>query len=185
METTPDLSGALTILSAIITPAVLILATGSLLLTTSQRLSRSMDRARKLADQLENLSKDSKGDEKSEEKKIIIFEQMRLAAKRAKILQRAMTDLYLTLGIFVSTSVVIGIFEALNLRILWVPIALGLSGTALLFYGSLILINESRIALSSVNKEIKDMLNLSLQYIPKDHLLKKKTKKRSTPPKKQ
>jgi hypothetical protein len=41
-----ELSAVLTVLSAMITPAVLILASGSLLLTTSQRLNRAIDRAR-------------------------------------------------------------------------------------------------------------------------------------------
>jgi hypothetical protein len=50
-----DLSSALAILSAMITPAVLISACGSLILATSQRLGRVMERARKVAERLREL----------------------------------------------------------------------------------------------------------------------------------
>jgi len=44
-----SLANTLTILSAMFTPAVLVSACTSLILTTSQRLSRSIDRQREVA----------------------------------------------------------------------------------------------------------------------------------------
>ena len=51
----PDLP-ALGLLSAMITPAVLISACGALIFSTSSRLARIVDRARKLAVQVESLA---------------------------------------------------------------------------------------------------------------------------------
>jgi Protein of unknown function (DUF2721) len=52
-----DLAGALAILSAMITPAVLILACGSLTLATSQRLGRVIERTRRISNQFKELAR--------------------------------------------------------------------------------------------------------------------------------
>jgi hypothetical protein len=50
------LSSALAVLTAMITPAVLISACGTMLLSTSTRLGRVVDRVRSLSDRLEELA---------------------------------------------------------------------------------------------------------------------------------
>ena len=54
MET---LSSALAVLTAMITPAVLISACGALILSTSTRLGRVVDRVRMLIDSFEEMTK--------------------------------------------------------------------------------------------------------------------------------
>jgi hypothetical protein len=51
-----DMSLAITVLTAMITPAVLISACGSMILSTSVRLGRVVDRVRSLSDRLEEMS---------------------------------------------------------------------------------------------------------------------------------
>ena len=53
-----DFAQALTVLSSMITPVVLIMASGSLTLSTSQRLNREIERTRKLGGLLRELTED-------------------------------------------------------------------------------------------------------------------------------
>lgn len=146
-----DFSSTFTALSAMITPAVLILATGQLILTTSQRLARSMDRARKLADGLEAMKEKV---EQNVKKKEQLFWLLKGTARRSKKLQQAMSVLYIALSLFVCTSVSIGLLEVFDIVQGWIPVTLGLSGVALMFYATILLITETRIALGTVEKEM-------------------------------
>lgn len=148
---------SLSVLSAMITPVVLILATGQLLLTTSQRLARSVERARKLSDQFEQLER-QEGGEQQEQKKVLLYQLLLRAAQRSRKLQQAMSLLYVALSVFVATSVVIGLLEALGWLIMWVPIVLGLVGTGLMFYATILLIAETRLALGAVEKEMSYLI---------------------------
>lgn len=140
----------LTVLSAMITPAVLILATGSLLMTTSQRLNRSIDRARKLSAEIAEIALDPTRAAQRE----ILFGQLLAATHRSRLLQRGMTCLYIAQGLFVATSMVLGFLEFTQLSIPWAPGSLGIAGTLLLLTASGILIRESRVALGAVEKEM-------------------------------
>lgn len=150
----------LTVLSAMITPTVLILATGSLLLTTSQRLSRSIDRARKLFAAIEQLPRESS----SSERHGLFRNQLALAAYRSRLLQRAMVCLYVALGLFVATSLAIGLIELTHLGVAWVPVTLGLTGALLLLCASALLITESRVALRAVVAEMAALTRLSDEH---------------------
>ncbi|PVY41364.1 DUF2721 domain-containing protein [Pontibacter virosus] len=156
-----NLSAALTILSAMITPAILIMASGSLILTTSQRLSRSMERVRKLADQYSALTNKETISESDSAEKSFLLELLMRATRRCRLLQRAMTSLYLTLGVFVATSIAIALFDVLNLPYAWAITLLSLLGAGLLFYASLLLIVESRIALQAVDREMDWVMRVS------------------------
>lgn len=160
-----QLPSALTILSAMITPAVLISACGSLILTTSQRLSRALDRARLISKMLEELSLRKEGVVFLEERRVL-FEQLGNVTRRNRILQKAMATLYLSISVFVATSVAIGIVSVIGMQYSWFPILLGILGAALLFYTSLLLIVESRLALISVGEEMDFFLRLRLHYFP-------------------
>lgn len=144
-------SGTLTALSAMITPAVLILASGQLILTTSQRLARTMDRIRKLSEILEELTENQSTNIK---KKKFLFMLLGRSARRAKKLQQSMSILYLALSLFVCTSVTIGILDVFNVPLVWIPIALGLAGIAFMFYATILLTMETRVAVGSVKREV-------------------------------
>jgi hypothetical protein len=136
-----------------ITPVVLILAAGQLILTTSQRLARSVERARKLSDQFEQLGQQESSSQ-NQQKKTLLYQLLLKAALRSRKLQQALSLLYVALSVFVATSVVIGALEALGILAVWVPVVLGLMGTALMFYATVLLIAETRLALGAVEKEM-------------------------------
>jgi hypothetical protein len=156
----------LTVMSAMITPAVLILACSSLILATSHRLGRMIDRARRIADRFEKLAHAPPDGVALKEERAALFGQLRRTSRRARLLQRAMTSLYLALSCLVATSVALGVAAALGGRYTWAPVPLGLAGAGLLFYATLLLIAESRIALSAVRDEMAFVLRLSRRHVP-------------------
>lgn len=148
-----DVTSTLTALSAMITPAVLILATGQLILTTSQRLARAMDRARKLSEKIEEL--DQNNEKVNKKKKVLFYQLLYGSARRSRRLQQAMSILYVALSIFVSTSITIGLLEVFGFIQVWIPVMLGLIGISFLFYATILLITETRVAYWAVDKEMK------------------------------
>ena len=161
------LSSSLAVLTAMITPAVLISACGTMILSTSTRLGRVVDRVRSLSDRMEELAQETATEvEFYEERRSVIFEQLDKLTSRAHILQRCMVTFYLALGIFVSTSVAIGIVAVSGARYHWVPIVTGLIGAGFLFYGSMLLIFEARLALSTIHTEMDFIWRLSKRFAP-------------------
>ena len=148
-----DLQSVLGVLSAMITPAVLILSCGSLILTTSTRLTRVVDRVREMLSDVESLR--SANDEVSNEKRLMYLTQLDRAAKRARLLQRTLARLYTALATFVATSVAIGIVALLGLMTYaWIALVFGFIGAGLLFSASVLLIFESRLALATTYEEM-------------------------------
>lgn len=163
-----DMSSAVAVLTAMITPAVLISACGSMILSTSHRLGRVVDRVRALSDKLEELAARSAAETK--ERQAIIFAQLDKLTSRARILQRAMVTFYLALGLFVATSVAIGIvaFVPNQPRYNLVPVIVGLGGACFLFYGSILLIFEARLALSTIHAEMDFIWRQTTRVAPSD-----------------
>ena len=106
------LSSARTVLTAMITPAVLISACGSMILSTSSRLGRVVDRVRALSEKLKEISRSDQQTELTRERQSAIFQQLDKLTSRARLLQRCMVTFYLSLGDSVATSVAIGIVAA-------------------------------------------------------------------------
>jgi hypothetical protein len=152
LATTRELSSVLDVLSAMITPAVLILASGSLIMTTSARSIRCIDRVRERAVELEELGDAS--DVRSEAKRQHLYAQLQINIRRARLLQKAMSRLYFGISFFIGTSMAIGIVALLHVEIGWVPLLLGFIGAGLLLSASVYLIFESRLALTTTYDEM-------------------------------
>jgi hypothetical protein len=150
-----------------ITPAVLISACGSMILSTSSRLGRVVDRVRSLSDRLEQMAEHNEQGETAIERQASIFQQLDKLTSRARLLQRCMVTFYLSLGMFVATSVAIGVVAFTgNPRHNLVPVALGLAGACFLFYGSVLLIFEARLALSTIHSEMDFIWRQSKRIAP-------------------
>jgi hypothetical protein len=159
------MDSAIAFLTAMITPAVLISACGSMILSTSARLGRVVDRVRALSDRLEEMAGNPNFDPDLRERQSVIFEQLDKLTSRARILQRSMVTFYLGLGMFVTTSVAIGIV-ALAGRYTVLPVVLGLTGAVFLCYGSVLLIFEARLALSTIHLEMDFIWRQSKRVAP-------------------
>lgn len=151
-----SLSATLSFLTAMITPALLISASGSLILSTSTRLGRVVDRVRSLTAWMEEFvrSQDKETLALYEERVQTNFVQMDLLTSRSRLLQRAMVCFYASLVAFVLTSVAIGIVWLVGGRYAGLPIGTGLFGAILLFYGCVLLMFEARLALQTIHHEM-------------------------------
>jgi hypothetical protein len=155
---------ALAILTAMITPAVLISACGALIFSTSTRLGRVIDRTRILSDRFQELVAHPEKDEMFEERRVLIFTQLDRQTSRARLIQRAMAAYYTALGTFVASTVAIAIFSAAARNFTWIAVLLGLVGTLFMLYGSVLLIVESRMALSAIMTEMDFVWKVSQKY---------------------
>lgn len=156
------MDNSLNLLSAMITPAVLISACGTLIMSTSIRLARIVDRVRELSRETEEIFTNEEiifG----EERRLEFERQLLVHTRRGRIIQNAMTGFYFALGLLVAATVSIGLTALINM-ISWLPAALGIAGTILLFYGSILLIVETRLALQSVNSEMQFTMRLRDLY---------------------
>lgn len=172
-----ELASALAVLSAMITPAVLILACSSLIVATSGRLGRVVDRTRALSERFEALAHDESGMELLEERRTQLFHQLDRSTLRARLLQRAMTRLYLALSVFLATSVAIGVAAAIGKGSGLVLIVLGFTGVGLLFYASVLLIAESRVALTAIDREM-DFVRFLVDHHAPSQLVEQRGKRR-------
>ena len=146
------LAAALNVLAAMITPALLISATGTFILSTTGRLGRVVDRMRMVGDRVEALALGDKIELRAE--RIGNYrEQLQRLNVRLMLLQRCTTTLYLAAATFVLTSVAIGLAAIVNVRLYWLPVVLGIGGACLLLAASLMLIAEARYAVADLQLE--------------------------------
>jgi hypothetical protein len=144
-------SYAFQVLSAMITPAVLISAAGLLVLSTSNRLSRVVDRVRALAQRVQNMK--TEGSESLHRAQVL--DQLSRLSSRAILLRSAMTAFYIAITFFVLTSISLGILSIFDWKHGWISVVTGLIGSAILLYGSMLLIYEGRHAIDATLEEMK------------------------------
>jgi hypothetical protein len=163
------LSSTIEFLTAMVTPALLISATGSLVLSTSTRLGRIVDRVRQLEERLSDLIYvENKNDVPLYDKRVeVIVDLLDKVTSRSRILQRAMGAFYYGLGMFVLTSVTIAI-AALYSNARYLPIPIGIVGIMFIFYGSLLMLRETRMATATINAEMDFTWELAREVAPKD-----------------
>lgn len=171
------LNSTIEFLTAMVTPTLLISATGSLVLSTSTRLGRVVDRVRELETRLSDLII-------AEDKDSIVLYEKRLdtvvklldkVTTRARILQKAMGAFYYGLGFFILTSVTIALV-AISSEFFssyrWLPIPIGVIGIIFLFYGSVLMLRETRMATATVNAEMDFTWELARKVAPEEIISK-------------
>jgi hypothetical protein len=171
------LNSTIEFLTAMITPALLISATGSLVLSTSTRLGRVVDRVRDLEKRLSELIvvEDKTTIPLYEKRLDTIVKLLDKVTTRARILQRAMSAFYYGLGMFILTSLTIavaGIFGVTR----WLPIPVGVVGIFFLFYGSVLMLRETRMATATINAEMDFTWSLAKAVAPRE-IISRYTKK--------
>ena len=160
------IQSAVTVLTAMITPAVLISSCAALILSTSLRLGRVADRVRVLSDKLEEISHNQAKPEHHRERLRTMFMQLDKLTSRARILQRSIVVFYSALGLFVATSIAIVMVAVSGLQYSLLPVILGFAGACLLFYGSITLIYEARLSLQTINTEMNFIWHLAKIHAP-------------------
>jgi hypothetical protein len=150
-----DLPPANEVLGAMITPALLISACGTLVLSTSNRLARVVDRVRTLGKMAEELvPPDGTPAADVEDKRQLITEQLAKLSARIRYLVPAVATLYTAIGMLVASSLSVAVAALVQWRTAWLPVVLGLIGVCALFYASTLLVREVRLAADSTLNEM-------------------------------
>ncbi len=151
--TSIDFLGAGQILSAMITPALLISASGTLALSTANRLGRVVDRVRALTEMAEGLP-DGVATDEVVEKRALIANQVGWHMQRLQLLQRTIVVLYAAIGLLVGASLTVGLSASTAWALGWMPVAFGLTGALALLIAAGTLIREARLAVRGAEVEI-------------------------------
>jgi hypothetical protein len=167
------LNSTIEFLTAMITPALLISATGSLVLSTSTRLGRVVDRVRVLEERLSGLImiEDKQSLPLYDRRLETIVNLLDKVTSRSRILQKAMGAFYYGLGFFILTSVSIAVAGFVN-TYRWLPIPIGIVGIMFLFYGSLLMLLETRMATATINAEMDFTWELARTVAPENVISK-------------
>jgi hypothetical protein len=142
-------------LTFIAAPALLTNASSVLLLGTSNRLARAVDRVRYLAGNLEHHA------DTSDRLAQLELRQLKHAERRVRVIVRAMTAFYLAVGAFAFSTMValIGAGLLTPEQAVWIPLVVRVTttaaivGVASLVYGALSLVFESRLTFSLLSAE--------------------------------
>ncbi|HEX2249468.1 MAG TPA: DUF2721 domain-containing protein, partial [Gemmatimonadales bacterium] len=142
-------------LSLIVAPAVLTNASSILVLSTSNRLARAIDRARTLAAQLE-LPSGIPGRFTG-----LRLKELASSEQRALMLLNALRLFYASLGAFagaaltslVGAALSEGEYQTLSATVEAVAVAAGVIGVAGLLLGCVLLLRETRLAVLVVSEE--------------------------------
>ena len=139
------------VISAMITPAFFLTATGSLLISSNNRLARVVDRMRK---EIENLRETPPGPARTEQET-----RIQLHRKRSYLVLAALRILYASLSAFVGTSIGLAADAFFQYRLGFLPTLLAVLGVLLMLGASLCLGQEARISLNVLDRELKAELD--------------------------
>lgn len=158
----PTQSAFLRIISAMITPAILILATGSLVVSTMTRLNRAGDRARALLVQY-------KAAKAAGDPQLAAFTGWLLNyRRRSGLTERALTLYYMAIFLFVGGSLAIAVDDLLRNVVPWLSLVLVVIGALFLFAGTAALVVETQLATGQIRSEIEATLGESIQQMTAD-----------------
>jgi hypothetical protein len=134
------------VLTAMITPAFFLTATGQMLLNGNQRLARVVDRMR---DDLARLETHPDGAERDR-----LVQRVRGHRRRAALVLTSLRMLYAAMAAFVATSLAIAISSYAAHRVDVLPVTLAIVGVLLLFAAAVCLGREARLGLKMLNDEL-------------------------------
>lgn len=123
-----------------ITPALLILASGSLLATVMARLARVVEQlrhAREVVGESDRLSS-----------------ILKLLRQRAGHAEASLTALFVAVGFFIATCLLIAVDRFAGHALFWAPITSAILGMSMLLYASWHMVAECRVAVRQLRDEI-------------------------------
>lgn len=146
-------SSAIAIIAAMITPALLILGSASLVASALVRMARVVDRARVLAAMAHG------GDwKKGAVTPAMLHDWLDRHARRARYAERSIALLYAAVVVFVATCLSIALDRVAGGSLAWLPISLAILGTLLLLAGGAWMVAESGLSGKQIQEEIDEAL---------------------------
>ena len=153
-------STAVATIAAMITPALLILGSASLVASALVRMARVVDRARALAAIANERTWERLGLKPAQ-----LREWLARHAARARYAERSIALLYSAVVVFISTCLSIALDRAVADAVPWLPVALAIGGTLLLLVGGAYMVAESRLSGDQIAEEIRLAL-AQLEHTP-------------------
>jgi hypothetical protein len=141
-------------LSAMITPALFMTACASLIISTSNRMSRIIDRVRVQIDLTDRLDRGAAELDYLDLRRAFVADELETLQWRAGRVRLALTLLYLALSSFVGTSLALGVHRLVGISSHSLPTALAVVGVVLMLAASVNLSREAHRALRSNRNEI-------------------------------
>ena len=162
-------TSAVAFLTALITPAIVLLACANLITGCHMRLSRVMDRVRTLAQLAEDIRLGRTTDHAVERRREIAAE-FRFYERRGTMILIALSLLYGTVGFFVATSIAVAIDLLLGSGVAFISVTLAILGIFLFLLASLLMLLENRLAFKTMQREIQfvHMLEEAVFHFPED-----------------
>lgn len=142
-------------LSAMITPAIFLTANGSLIISTSNRMSRVIDRIRILNDLSDRICRGKTELDYARERVAHNEDQLERLVWRSNRIRYALVLLYLAFGAFVCTSLALAIDVWSGNQLLIIPTCLAVVGVGLMLGACINLVLEALQALRSNRLEIR------------------------------
>ena len=146
-------SPALAVIAAMITPALLILASASLVASALMRMARVVDRARILAASAHDGTWEKVGATPD-----LLRAWLARHARRARYAEQSIALLYGAVVIFIATCLAIALDRAVKGSMAWLPVSLAILGTLFLFGGGALMVAESRLSGRQIDEEIQHAL---------------------------
>jgi hypothetical protein len=141
---------AIATIGAMITPALLIVGSASLVASALVRMARVVDRAPVLA----ALLHDGQGG-KAGVTPAILRGWLETHALRARYAEWSIATLYGAVVVFVATCLSIALDRELGGAVSWLPVSLAVIGTLLLLVGAGWMVAESRLSGRQIQEEIR------------------------------
>jgi len=141
-------------LTTMITPALFMTANGSLIISTSNRMSRVVDRIRRLNEEGDELGRGAKELDFIEDRLEHAAVQLDRMVRRSDLIRLALTLLYLAMTMFVGTSLTMAVDALLANHIIALPTTLAIVGVSLMLTACVLLVRETRIAFRNNRMEI-------------------------------
>ena len=158
---TSMIQGVLGVISAMITPAILILGTGSLVASTLTRLSRVIDRARVVIEKIADAR--AHGDAATASAYTGL---LRTYSRRVGLAERALTLYYVAIVLFVAASLSIAVIEIVHGSAPAIALALVVLGALALAAGTTFLAIETTLATGILRTEMAFSLSCERENPP-------------------
>jgi hypothetical protein len=140
----------MTMISAMITPAILILAAGSLVASTLVRLGRVVDQTRALI---------AEGEQARGSGKMLdlpaIERRMQRQLRRAELARNALWGYYVAIALFLLSSVVLAVDQATHAPFEWLGPSITLLGGLVLMLATLALVVEVGLSAGALREEVE------------------------------
>jgi hypothetical protein len=147
---TPTTSEAITLISAMATPAFFILGATSLVASALVRMARIVDRARVLAAAAHQGTWEQHGATPE-----VLRRWLDRHAVRARYTERAIAVLYAAVAVFIATTLALVLDRAVGGTVAWLPVGLAVAGAFLLLGGGAWMVAESRLSSEQIQEELR------------------------------